>query len=286
MTKNPDSGLISSSQRTSGDAAGSFARAQILLQAIARAGSDGAGLRDLVAATGLPRPTIHRVLAMLETAGWIERDTVSRHFFLGPELLALGVSAAARHPLSRVAATPLARLAADIAQPVYLVVRSGNDSVCVARDESGRRIQTLVLQVGSREPLGIGAGSMALLAALPEPDMAAFVDANRTRYEQRHGFDAASFLTELANARTRGFAAHDSLFTPGVSGIGVAVTDATGYPLAGISTAFVGDWLPPEERARIVTRIAEAAREITANLLRTSTALSLTTAKLPPLPRQ
>lgn len=245
-----------------------MARAQILLQAIARAGTDGAGLRDLVAATGLPRPTIHRVLAMLETADWIERDTVSRHFFLGPALLALGVSASARHPLSRVAASPLARLAADIAQPVYLVVRSGNDSVCVARDESGRRIQTLVLQVGSREPLGIGAGSMALLAALPEPDMTAFVDANRTRYAQRPGFDEVSFLTELGKARTRGFAAHDSLFTPGVSGIGVAVTDATGYPLAGISTAFVGDWLPPEERARIVSRIGKAAREITANLLR------------------
>lgn len=267
MTKNPNIGQSTETRKPSGDGAGSFARSQILLRAIACAGTKGTGLRDLVAATELPRPTIHRVLAMLEAAGWIERDATSRHFFLGPELVALGVSAAARHPISRVAAVPLARLATDIAQPVYLVVRSGQDSVCVARDDSGRRIQTLVLQVGSREPLGIGAGSMALLAALPEQDMAAFVAANRSRYKQRPGFNEASFQSELTNARARGFAAHDDLFTPGVSGIGVAVTDATGYPLAGVSTAFIGAWLAPDERARIADRMGEAAREIAARLL-------------------
>lgn len=253
------------------DAAGSFARAQILLRAIARAGTEGAELRALAASTGLPRATIHRVLAMLEGAGWIEREAISRRFFLGRELLALGVSASARHPLARIAAVPLVRLAAEIRQPVYLIVRSGTDSVCVAREEGGQSIQTLVLQVGSRQALGIGAGSMALLAALPEADATAFVAANLARYRERAGFDEASFLRELSNTRSRGFAAHDSLFTPGVSGIGVAVVDAAGYPYAGISTAFVGAWLPVEERPRIIDRISEAASEISARLQRTPT---------------
>lgn len=246
--------------------AGSFARARTVLDAIARAGGAGAELRELVAATGLARPTFYRAAAMLAAAGWIERDATTRRFFLGPEMLALGAGAVAVRPLTRAAAVPLAKLAADIEQPVYLVVRSGMDSLCVSRDDSSRGIQTLVLQVGSREPLGIGAGSMALLAALPEDDMRAFVDANRPRYRARPGFNEPIFNTELAKARKRGFAAHDSVFTPGVSGIGVAVTDHAGYPLAGISTAFISAWLPPNKRSMVVDCIAQAARDIAARL--------------------
>lgn len=248
------------------EAGGSFARAQLLLRAIAQAGADGASLRDMIRATGLPRPTVHRVLAMLEAAGWVARAPDGVGFQLGLEVLALGAGAAACHPLSAVANAPMARLALAIAQPIYLVVRAGPDSVCVAREESGRRIQTLVLQVGSREPLGIGAGSMALLAALPEDQMQDFIAANRERYRQRPDFDEAAFLAAVERTRARGFAEHDDLFTPGVSGVGVAVRNGRGEAIAGISTAFVGLWLSAEERAGIVPRIRAAADEISARL--------------------
>lgn len=248
------------------EAGGSFARAQLLLRAIAQAGAAGASLRDMIRATGLPRPTVHRVLAMLEAAGWVVRMPDGLSFRLGLEVLALGAGAAACHPLGEVAGAPMARLALAIAQPVYLVVRAGPDSVCVAREESGRRIQTLVLQVGSREPLGIGAGSMALLAALPEDEMQAFISANRDRYRQRPDFNEMAFLAAVERTRTRGFAEHDDLFTPGVSGVGVAVRNGRGEAIAGISTAFVGLWLSAEERAAIVPRIRAAANEISARL--------------------
>ncbi len=247
-------------------AAGSFARAQLLLRAIAQAGTEGAALRDLIRATGLPRPTVHRVLAMLESAGWVTRSGEGQAFRLGLELLALGAGAAACHPLETVAGAAMARLALAIAQPVYLVVRAGPDSVCIAREESGRRIQTLVLQVGSREPLGIGAGSMALLAALPEAEMQEFIAANRARYHQRPDFDEAAFLAAVERTRRLGFAEHDDLFTPGVSGVGVAVRNGRGEAIAGISTAFVGVWLSAEARAGIVPRIREAAQDISARL--------------------
>jgi DNA-binding IclR family transcriptional regulator len=248
------------------EAGGSFARAQMLLRAIAQAGTGGAPLRHMIQATGLPRPTVHRVLSMLEAAGWVARSADGQSFRLGLEVLALGAGAAACHPLGEVAGPPMARLALAIAQPIYLVVRAGPDSVCVAREESGRRIQTLVLQVGSREPLGIGAGSMALLAALPEDEMQDFIAANRDRYRQRPDFDEAAFLAAVERTRARGFAEHDDLFTPGVSGVGVAVRDGRGAPIAGISTAFVGLWLSADERAGIVPRMRAAADEISARL--------------------
>lgn len=249
------------------EAAGSLNRAALLVRAIARGGTEGAGLAELVAATALPRPTVHRVLDMLGEIGWVERDTASRRFFLGQEIHALGIVAAARHPVARAAATELARLVEDIGQTVYLSIRSGLDAVCAARQESRARIQTLVLKVGSQVPIGRGAGSMALLAALPIQEAEAIVAANRGRYVAEHAdFDEAVFRAALDEARARGFSSHDSLFTRGISGIGVAVRDGAGYPLAAVSTAFVGDWLGPEERACFVVRLNEAAERISARL--------------------
>lgn len=247
------------------DAAGSLNRAALLVRAIARGGAEGAGLADLVAATQLPRPTVHRVLDMLGEIGWVERDAVSRRFFLGQQIHALGIVAAARHPIERAAAAELAGLVEDIGQTVYLSIRSGLDAVCAARQESSARIQTLVLKVGSQVPIGRGAGSMALLAALPPQEAETIVAANLGRYRAEHAdFDEPVFRAALEEARGRGFASHDSLFTRGISGIGVAVRDPSGYPLAAVSTAFVGDWLGPGDREHFVRRLNEAAERISA----------------------
>lgn len=250
------------------EASGSLHRSVILVRAIARGGEAGAALADLVAWTGLPRPTVHRVLDMLIETGWVERDLPTRRFFLGQEMVALGLVAAARHPIERLAATELALLAQDIGQTVYLSVRAGLDIVCAARQESTARIQTLVLKVGSQVPLGRGAGSMAILAALPEAEAEVVIAANRARYAlETEGFDEAAFRRALDEARVAGFASHDSLFSRGIGGIGVAVRDATAYPVAAISTAFVANWLDEAQRRRCVAELNGAARRIGSRLL-------------------
>lgn len=250
------------------EVSGSLHRSVILVRAIARGGEAGAALADLVGWTGLPRPTVHRVLDMLIETGWVERDALTRRFFLGQEMVALGLVAAARHPIERLAATELAQLAQDIGQTVYLSIRAGLDIVCAARQESTARIQTLVLKVGSQVPLGRGAGSMAILAALPEAEAEVVIAANRARYElETEGFDEAAFRHALDDARVSGFASHDSLFTRGIAGIGVAVRDATGYPVAAISTAFVADWLDEAQRRRCVAKLNAAAERIGSRLI-------------------
>jgi DNA-binding IclR family transcriptional regulator len=248
-------------------AAGSLNRAVLLLRAIARGGQAGAALTEIVNWTGLPRSTIHRVLAMLEETGWIERDALTRRFHLGAEFLAFGIAAAARHPIERQAATELAALSREIGQTIYLIVRSGLDGVCTARQESVSPIQTLVLRPGSHVPLGWGAGSMAILTALPEKEAAEIIAHNHRRFAAMPGFDEAAFAKAVAATRERGFASHDGLFTRGISGIGVPVRDQSSYPIAAVSTAFVSDWLDEEQRLRCASRLKETASRIARRLL-------------------
>lgn len=248
----------------SGDStAGSLRRAAPLVRAIAQTAAAGATIADLLDRTGLPRPTVYRVLDTLADVGWIERDETTRRYYLGREMVALGAAAAARHPIERVAAPTLARLAAEIGQPIYLMVRTGYDAVCIARHESRGAVQALVLKVGSRVPMGRGSSTIAMMAALPEAEAEELVTKNQPRYRAATPpVDAAAVRRQLAEARRRGFASHDGMFVPGMSGIAVAVRGPDGYPIAGISTAFVTGWLNESQRATCARRLAESAKEI------------------------
>ncbi|MDP3578036.1 helix-turn-helix domain-containing protein, partial [Methyloversatilis sp.] len=63
--------------------AGSLHSARLLVTTIARGSRRGRLMIELVARTGLPRPTIHRVLDTLIDMGWVERDPVTLRFNLG-----------------------------------------------------------------------------------------------------------------------------------------------------------------------------------------------------------
>lgn len=244
-------------------AAGSLPRAITLVRSIAAAGAAGASLAELVARTSLPRPTIYRVLDVLTEAGWVERDPLTRRFHLGVEIVPLGLAAADRHTMARLATTDLARVASEIGQPVYLIIRSGFDTLCVAREESEAYLQTYLLRVGSRVPFGSGSGGMAMLAALPEAEAEEIVMHNLPRYrEQRPFFDEAAFREALASARRRGYTFNRGVFTPSVGGIGVAIRDVTDYPVAAISTAFVVEWTDEAQCLRWAARLREAASRL------------------------
>jgi DNA-binding IclR family transcriptional regulator len=249
--------------RFSDGAAGSLPRAITLMRSIAGAGTAGASLVDLVARTTVPRPTIYRVLEVLLEAGWVERDPLTHRFHLGAEIVPLGMVAAQRHPIARLAATELARVASEIEHPVYLSVRSGFDTVCVAREESASYLQTFLLRVGSRVPFGSGSGGMAILAALPEAETEEVILHNLPRYKaERPHFNEALFREALKKARQRGYTFNLGVFTPAVGGIGAAIFDNSNHPIAAISTAFVMEWIDETQCQRSAASLCAAAGRI------------------------
>jgi DNA-binding IclR family transcriptional regulator len=243
--------------------AGSLRRAAPLVRAIAQDAAAGASISELLDRTGLPRPTVYRVLDTLADVGWIERDETNRRYYLAREMIALGAAAAARHPIERVAAPALAQLTAEIGQTTYLMVRSAYDAVCVARYESHAAVQALVLKVGGRVPMGRGSSTIAMMAAMPRAEAEDLIDHNRAHYRVSvPPVDEAAVRRQLAEARRRGYASHDGMFVPGMSGIAVAIRDPAGQPIAGVSTAFVTEWLNEKQRADCARHLAATAADI------------------------
>lgn len=248
-------------------AAGSLNRSVMLLNAIAQGSRKGSVLTELVTRTGLPRPTIHRVLDALMDIGWVVRDTETSRFNLGPDIAALGYTAISRNPIERIASTELSQLADSIGQVVYLGIRSGFDMVCIGRYESQSEVQVGRGWVGLRGPFGMTPSCMGMLAHLPQQDTDEIVKANLSRYHRIEGFDETGFRKTLEEARKKGYGTYDNIILDRTtSGLGMAILDPSGYPLAGIGTTYLSGWLNEDQKMERVRMLRQAARNIAGKL--------------------
>ena len=117
-------------------------------------------LAELVDASGLSRPTAHRLAVALEAHGLLRRDDDGR-FCLGLRLIGLGHEAAEAVPLWATARPALAWLHEQTGESVQLFVRDGDARVCVESIESPRELRTIV-PVGARLPLSAGSAGKVL----------------------------------------------------------------------------------------------------------------------------
>ena len=131
-------------------------------------GAHGVRLTDLVNVTGLKQPTVSRLIGALMREGLIEQDSESRRFYLGVEAFALGAIASARFGIHKLALDALLQLAATTEDSAFLSISRDTVSICLHREEGAFPIRTQVLKAGDRYPLGVGAGSLAILAAMPD----------------------------------------------------------------------------------------------------------------------
>lgn len=117
-------------------------------------------LAELVDATGLSRPTAHRLAVALEAHGLLRRDDDGR-FCLGLRLIGLGHAAAEAVPVWAAARPALAWLHEQTGESVQLYVRDGDARVCVESIESARELRTIV-PVGARLPMSAGSAARVL----------------------------------------------------------------------------------------------------------------------------
>ena len=218
-------------------------RAGALLRAVSAAEPDGAGTTDVARATGLPRPSVHRLLTSLETEGLLERLPESGRWVLGPELYLLGTAAAQRYDVSGLAQPVVRRLSMATGESAFFSVLRGEETICLLREDGSFPIRSHVLHEGIRFPLGVASAGLAILAHLPDAESAAYL-ARRDLTEDYGAAHAPRALARrLRETRTQGYAVNPGLLVEGSWGMGAAVFDAAGRPrwalsLTGIERRF------------------------------------------------
>lgn len=256
--------------RIGADAAGggtqSIERAVALLLMVGRAAPAGARLADLVGQSGLPKPTVRRVLLALVRTGLLDQDERTRRYHVGPEAYVLGTLAGTRYGIHALALDALSRIARASGDCAFLSVPRGAFSVCLHREEGTYPIRTHVLQAGDRHPLGIGAGGLALLAALPDAEVERVLEASASPLAAYPGYSAEALRRAVAETRARGYALNPGLYVAGSWGIGVAVRGADGRPLGAISLAAIESRLSPERQKELVPLLRREAEALEARI--------------------
>lgn len=179
-------------------------------------------LAQLVTATGLARPTVHRLAVALEHHRLVARDG-QRRFTLGPRLAEL--SAASREdPLVAAGAPVLQALRDHTGESAQLYRREGDQRVCVAAAERTTGLRDTVA-VGALLTMHAGSAAQVLLA-WEDPDRV-----NRALAGSK--FNAAS----LAAVRRRGWAQSVGEREPGVASVSAPVRSPSGRVIAAVSVS-------------------------------------------------
>lgn len=211
---------------------------------------------DIVEATGLTRPTTHRLLAALESHGFVAR-VGGLGYQLGPRLLRLAATAMRELPLRDLAHPALERLARITGESAQLFVRSGDRRICVDSVESASELRTIV-QVGAALPLTAGSAGKVFVAWARDTDrLLAHVEAftERTPGVER-------LRQQLAMARRRGWAESAGEREPGVASVSAPVFGPLGNVIAVVSVSGPMQRLGPRPGRHHASAVLAAAREI------------------------
>jgi DNA-binding IclR family transcriptional regulator len=181
-----------------------------------------ATLAALVQATGLARPTAHRLAVALEHHRLVARDLQGR-FVLGPRLAELA-AAAGEDRLQAAAGPVLTALRDTTGESAQLYRRQGDERICVAAAERSHGLRDTV-PVGSVLPMGAGSAAQILLA---------WEDPERLH----RGLRGARFTaTVLSGVRRRGWAQSVGEREAGVASVSAPVRGPSGRVVAAVSVS-------------------------------------------------
>lgn len=222
-------------------------------------------LADVARATGLTRATARRLLLTLEHLGYARTD--GKHFELTPRVLDIGYSFVASLNLTQIAQPYLEALSEEVAESVSVSVLDDTDIVYVARVPT-KRIMTVAIGLGSRFPAYQTSMGRALLAEMPDDEVAdVFERSDRVRRTEHTIADVASLLAALADVRRCGWAIVDQELEIGVRSAAAPIRSAAGRTIAAVNVStHVGRTSIDELHERFVPNLVETANQISAAL--------------------
>ncbi len=204
-------------------------------------------LAELTLATGIPRPTAHRLATALEQRRYVARDSEG-HFTLGPRIKELAAGEGDDW-LVQVSTPILAQLRDMTSASAQLYRRRGDERICVASVEPTSGLRDSV-PAGTLLPMSAGSAAQVMVAWLsPEEIMDACADARFT-------------VNDLARVRKRGWAHTVAEREPGLASLSAPVRGQEGHVVAAISVSGPIERIGRSVRPTIATSVLAAAGQL------------------------
>jgi len=139
-------------------------RAFSVVELIAKA-EEPMSLDELTELSGLPKPTVFRILALLVRGGVVARESIEKRYFVGPRLSTLALKVQMHSPARAWRHSILVRLVEEIGETCNFTILDGNDVVYLDRVETSSPVR-LHMDTGSRVPLHCTASGKLFLSQM------------------------------------------------------------------------------------------------------------------------
>lgn len=207
------------------------------LQALEQLSRGPLGVSELSRALRVPKTTAHRSLTTLHQAGWVrplEKDRTK--WVLTGRSLTVGLAGSTEGNLRELARAELTRLRDATGETVHLVVPDAQDLVVVARVDGTNSLRTF-LPLGMHAPLHATASGRAILAAMPDAEVAAVLDAGLETFTPRTKRDRSEILREVERTRERGYAVNVAEWRSDIAAVGASISTRSGAPVAALAVS-------------------------------------------------
>jgi DNA-binding IclR family transcriptional regulator len=198
------------------------------------ASSQAQPLASIARALHMSKPGAHRLLATLVAHGYADHYQGGlyrlglRAWELGRAVPELGIVA--------IAAPVMQDLTRQTDESSILGVLSGCETVYLHRVDAGQAVRVHT-DVGSRLPAHCTSTGLALLATLPEADLAAILPATLEAISPDTITTPEALRAELAQTRARGYAINFGGWRIDVAGVAASILDSAGRPAGALCIA-------------------------------------------------
>jgi IclR family transcriptional regulator, pca regulon regulatory protein len=222
---------------------------------------------DLAAATGLPMPTVYRVVMTLASEGYLDH-LPNGDYRPGVRTLALGTAALRSLDFVGIATPKLTELGQRTGETVNMAVLSGDRVLYLVRLRNADLV-TANIQVGSTLPAVHTSIGKLLLAHLDEADLETRI--TEASFSANAGPNAKVSLDELheelAAIRQQGWAMQDEELAYGLRSVAAPITGPDGRVVAGVNLAVQSqDWSIQRIVRELKPAVLAACAEISALL--------------------
>ena len=215
------------------------------------------GVTGIGRSLGLPKSTVHRLLAALGSRGLVERDADAK-YTPGRALIALGLGVLEREPVVALSRDILVEQARALGETIFLAAARGGRLIVLSKQEGGGFLRAAP-RVGEEIPVHATATGKLYLAFAPD-EVAAAVDVGRS-FTSRTRTGRHRVERESARVRARGFAENREEWVEGLVGLAAPVHHG-GMLHAAIAVAGPRVRMPLALRDRTVQSLWRAARQI------------------------
>lgn len=192
-------------------------------------------LTEVMAEVDLPKPTVYRILALLEHSGMLLREPDGKRYTVGPRLARFGTEILMNSSVRGSRHAILQRLVDELGETCNFTMLDGSEVVYLDRVETVSPLR-MNLQPGSRVPLHCTASGKLFLAMLSRARRAKLLDhLPLQRHTERTIVDRGKLELELEHIRRRKTSTDNEEYLAGLICVAVPVLSPDGKPCASVA---------------------------------------------------